>query len=117
MMEIEYEQGDGSPFLLRFLHFSDPYRSRSPLRTQAFKFSAPKQMTTQEVAIIQVKGVFVHKNAMAPEAMQRMRQVVDANRQALVHACFRKMEIPTEVWADAIDPLELILDIRTRRYT
>ena len=26
-----------------------------------------------------------------------------ANRQALVHACFRKMEIPTEVWADAIE--------------
>ena len=82
--------------------FSDSYRSWSLLCTQAFKFSAPKQ-TTQEVAILQVKGGLVQKSNMSTEAMQRMRQVVDANRQALVHACFRKMEIPTEVWADAIE--------------
>ena len=55
------------------------------------------------MAIIQVKGGLVQKSAMSSEAMQRMRQVVDANRQAVVHACFRRMEIPTEVWADAIE--------------
>ena len=73
-----------------------------PLRTQAFKFSTPKT-TTFEVAIINIKGTTIDKFNMSEQALQRIRQVEDANRHRLVHAVYRKMLIPEDQWADAIE--------------
>ena len=50
---------------------------------------------TQEVGIIQVKGGFVHKNAMSPEAMQRMRQVV---RRSFTRAVPQDGDPDRRVW-------------------
>ena len=72
------------------------------MRTQAFKFSTPKT-TTFEVAIINIKGTTMDKSNMSEQALQRYRQVEDANRHRLVHAVYRKMLIPEDQWADAIE--------------
>ena len=46
---------------------------------------------------------------MTEQALQRVRQVQDANRHRLVHAVFRKMQIPEEHWADAIEARGIIV--------
>ena len=47
------------------------------------------------MGIIQVKGGFVHKNAMSPEAMQRMRQVV---RRSFTRAVPQDGDPDRRVW-------------------
>ena len=88
--------------------FSYANRSRLPLRTQSFTFSKPKA-TTHEIAIINVKGSTMDYGMMTEQALQRVRQVQDANRHRLVHAVFRKMQIPKEHWADAIEARGIIV--------
>ena len=46
---------------------------------------------------------------MTEQALQRVRQVQDANRHRLVHAVYRKMQIPEEHWADAIEARGIIV--------
>ena len=46
---------------------------------------------------------------MTEQALQRVRQVQDANRHRLVHAVYRKMEIPEAHWADAIEARGIIV--------
>ena len=75
---------------------SDILFLRLHLRTQAFKFSAPKS-TTFEVAIINVKGSTMDPGNMTEEALRKFRQVQDANRHRLVHSVYRHMQIPEAV--------------------
>ena len=53
---------------------------------QAFQFSAPKR-TTSEIAILPVSGGIIAKG-MSDQAMQRLKTMIDANQQALVHAVY-----------------------------
>ena len=87
---------------------SDILFLRLHLRTQAFKFSAPKS-TTFEVAIINVKGSTMDPGNMTEEALRKFRQVQDANRHRLVHSVYRHMQIPEEHWADAIEARGIIV--------
>jgi hypothetical protein len=75
----------------------------SALASQAsFTFSAPKS-TTHEIAIVRVGGGLMGQN-LSEAALKRYRQLLDANEQALVHSVFRKLEIPNDMWGDAVEP-------------
>ena len=90
------------PFLARssFL-FSSVFLSVPCDIAQAFQFSAPKR-TTSEICILPVSGGVIAKG-LTDQARSRLKTMVDANQQALVHAVYRKIEIPNAVWGDAVE--------------
>ena len=72
----------------------------------SFSFATPK-IANLEIAIIQVDGSTRASEVSDNTLKKRYKQMMDGNRECVAKAVLQNLKIPSEVWADSVEPRPL----------